>query len=212
MNGESLQKVDCTKFLGVLIDHGLTWKPHIDSISVKVAQCTGILSKLKHYLPRNILRSLYLTLILPHLSYCLPVWAGTSKKHLTKLTTLQKRAIRHICCVDSIEHTSKLFSSLNLLKFTDLIHIKEAVFAFRIVNNLAPPYFQQIFTFNCDTHGHNTRQSRYLRLPRFNSKFLKQSLRVRASSTWNTLPNEIQRCKSISCFKSKYFKHCIENY
>ncbi|KAJ8032672.1 hypothetical protein HOLleu_26262 [Holothuria leucospilota] len=145
MNGESLQKVDCTKFLGVFIDHGLTWKPHIDSISVKLAQCTGILSKLKHYLPRNILRSLYLTLILPHLSYCLPVWAGTSKKHLTKLTTLQKRAIRHICSVDSIEHTSKLFSSLNLLKFTDLIHIKEAVFAVRILIILSHRTFNKYY-------------------------------------------------------------------
>ena len=175
MNGESLQEVNCTKFLGVLIDNGLTWKKHIDSICVKIAKCTGILSKLKHYLPRNILRSLYLTFTLPHHSYCLSVWAGTNKTHLTKLITLQKKAIRHICSVDPIEHTSQLFSSLNLLKFTDLIYIKEAIFAYRIVHNLAPPYFQQIFSFNCDTHENNTRQARYLRLPRFNSKFLKQS-------------------------------------
>ena len=212
MNGVSLQKVDCSKFLGVLIDDRLTWKPHIDAISVKIAKCTGILSKLKHYLPRNILRSLYLTLILPHLLYCLSVWAGTSKTHLTKLITLQKRAIRHICSADSIEHTSKLFSLLNLMKFTDLIHFKEAVFAYRIIHKLAPPYFQQIFSFNYDTHDHNTRQSGYLRLPRFNSNFLKQSLHVRASSIWNTLPNEVQLCKTISSFKSKYCKQCIENY
>ena len=32
MNGESLQKVDCAKFLGVLIDDGLTWKSRIDFI------------------------------------------------------------------------------------------------------------------------------------------------------------------------------------
>ena len=43
MNGESLQKVDCAKLLGVLIDDDLTWKPHIDSVSATIAQCTGIL-------------------------------------------------------------------------------------------------------------------------------------------------------------------------
>ena len=90
VSGYPVQTLDQIKYLGVIIDCGLTWKSHIDSVSVKVAQSTGILSKLKHYLPRKILRSLYLTL---HVSYCLPIWVEISKTHLNRLITLLLGAV-----------------------------------------------------------------------------------------------------------------------
>ena len=54
LDGVSLNRVSSTKFLGVIIDKNLTWKNQID-----------VLTKLKHFVPENILYSLYCTLILP---------------------------------------------------------------------------------------------------------------------------------------------------
>ena len=63
LDGVSLNRVSSTKFLGVIIDENLTWKNHIDAISKTISRNTGMLTKLKHFVPENILYSLYCTLI-----------------------------------------------------------------------------------------------------------------------------------------------------
>ena len=75
----SLERVKFTKFLGVVIDENLTWKNHVDAISKTISRNTGMLTKLKHYVPGNILRSLYCTLILPYTNYGILVWGNTCK-------------------------------------------------------------------------------------------------------------------------------------
>ena len=74
MNSNYLQKADHVKFLGVYIDSNLSWNNHIHFVATTIAKGIGILSKLKHILPRNILRTLYLTLIYTYLTYCLKLF------------------------------------------------------------------------------------------------------------------------------------------
>ena len=51
----SLERVNSTKFLGVIIDENLTWKNHIDAISKTMSRNIGMLCKLKHYVPGHYL-------------------------------------------------------------------------------------------------------------------------------------------------------------
>ena len=51
----SLECKDYVKFLGVLIDKNLTWKFHIDYIASKISSVVGIITRLRHYVPLNIL-------------------------------------------------------------------------------------------------------------------------------------------------------------
>ena len=39
LNGQKIERVTETKFLGVILDHKLTFKSHIDYISNKIAKC-----------------------------------------------------------------------------------------------------------------------------------------------------------------------------
>ncbi len=55
INGDALKRAECVKFLGVYIDSKLSWSEHINYISKKVARSTGVLSKLKHLLPKTFL-------------------------------------------------------------------------------------------------------------------------------------------------------------
>ena len=49
LNGKKLQQDSCIKYLGILIDSNLSWKPQIASIAKKTKRSIGILSKLRHY-------------------------------------------------------------------------------------------------------------------------------------------------------------------
>jgi len=71
----SMERVDEIKFLGVMIDHKICWKPHIKYIQPKIFRSIAVLSKAKHFLNYAALHILYCSLMLPYLSYsCGWVW------------------------------------------------------------------------------------------------------------------------------------------
>ena len=49
-----LEETDYVKFLGVLIDKNLTWRPQIDYIASKISKIVGILARLRHHVPINL--------------------------------------------------------------------------------------------------------------------------------------------------------------
>ena len=91
-----LECKECVKYLGVLVDYKLSWRNHVDSIALKISKTIGLLSKLRHFVPRHTLVNVYNSLVTPYLRYGLIVWGQASKSHLNKLLNLQKSALRFI--------------------------------------------------------------------------------------------------------------------
>ena len=79
----------------------------------------GVLTKLKHFVPENILHSLYCSLILPYINYGVLIWGNTCKIYLDKIFKLQKWAIRTISNSHYRSHTGPLFSKYNVLNVHD---------------------------------------------------------------------------------------------
>ena len=75
---------------------------------------------IKTFLPQQVLRILYNSLILSHLQYCILTWGFKSDR----LFKLQKRAVRIITCSKYHDHTEPLLKALNLLKIEDIMKIK----------------------------------------------------------------------------------------
>lgn len=138
--------VEYVKFLWVYISYKLSQSEHINHESRQVAKGVGVLSQLKHILPRHVLRSWYQTLIMPHLTYCCIVSSGASHQYLKKLIVLQKRAIRHITLSGYYDHTNLLFTSHNLLKFSDFISLNMVQFVYGSQGNPLPPSLNIFFT------------------------------------------------------------------
>ena len=212
VNNTIIDKVNSTKFLGVVIDSNLTWADHINLIALKISKSVGILSKLKHSLPRKILRTLYQTLILPHLSYCCSVWSSATKTQLNKLFILQKRAIRHITGINYCAHTSKHFLALNLLKLSDLINMNLASFIYRVTHNCVPSSLTNVFKTNNQIHIHYTRQSSNIHCPPCRTSLIRHNTFNRAIDFWNSLSTNTQGCNSLVKLR-KYIKQiCIRKY
>ena len=55
INGNTIDQVNDFNFMGIITDQNITWGDHITKIIIKVAGVIGILNKLKHIFPRNIL-------------------------------------------------------------------------------------------------------------------------------------------------------------
>ena len=124
INGIELERVSEIKFLGVLIDNKLSWKPHINYIKAKISKSIAILNKTKYLLNKTSLYTLYCSFILPYMTYCVEIWGNTYKTNIHPIFILQKRAIRIIHKTAYREPTNPLFVQLKTLKFLDLIDYK----------------------------------------------------------------------------------------
>ena len=81
------------KFLGLIVDEKLTWKNHINVVKSKLCKSLGIMKKVQFKIEERFLLSLYYTLFLPYIDYCLEVWGNTFHSNLKCLYLLQKKIV-----------------------------------------------------------------------------------------------------------------------
>ena len=86
--------LECKEFVRYL--DNLAWKHHIDHVAIKMSRTVGLICKLRHFLPRHTLLTIYRSLVTPYLTYGLTAWGKAYKPQLEKLLKLQKLALRFI--------------------------------------------------------------------------------------------------------------------
>ena len=84
------------------------------------------------------LKSIYNTLILPNINYCILSWGS----QIDKIYLLQKRASRNISNSDFGAHTEPLFKEHDLLKVQDIYHMAILKFYSKLINDNLPNYFE----------------------------------------------------------------------
>ena len=158
-----IEKVNSFIFLGVTLDPCLSWKAHINNLSLKVSRNCGVLNKLKHFLPKDVLILLYNSLIMSHITYGISTWgyADTTER----IHKIQKRAIRIITCSKFNAHTNPIFKSLKLLKLDDLRMLNEFKFYFKFVNQSLPYYNMTMVNEMDNSNKHYYTRTMYLLQP-----------------------------------------------
>ncbi len=107
IDGVNIERVQHFNFLGLTLDTHLNWHKHIEKVANKYSRTIGIINKLKHVLPLSIKITLYNSLILPHINYCLMIWGY----QCNRITKVQKKAVRIISVSKYNSHTEPLFKS-----------------------------------------------------------------------------------------------------
>ena len=95
LNNVNIERVSQFNILGVILASSLKWDKHVAHVSLKISRVIGVLYRLKHVFPRDVLLTLYNALILPHLSHCILVW-GSRIDGNHRLLLPQKKAVRII--------------------------------------------------------------------------------------------------------------------
>ncbi len=85
---------------------------------------------------------------------------------------------------------------------------------YKLLNGLAPPYMRKMFKFVSNVSERNTRYVDKTRLYLPTGKHFKTFTDIfaySASDVWDTIPNNIRNCETISAFKYAYLKWCSHN-
>ena len=70
LSRKRLFPTDCVKYLGVKIDGNLSWKSHIDYLSVKLNRANALSFYISNPVNSSILRTIHFTIFKSHLNYC----------------------------------------------------------------------------------------------------------------------------------------------
>ena len=216
LSGKRLYPTESVKYLGVKIDTNLSWKYHVNDLSVKLNRANALLFKMRKYVSCKILRSIYFAIFDSYLSYCCLVWAQNCST-IQRIVILQKKAIRIINFQPRNSHTSHLFKQNSILKFQDKIFLENILFTRKSLNNLSPSVFNTWFRFSSDQHNYETSSSIQGNLTkRFykTNKYGKYSITVSAIEVWNKIQKQLKNIllkdlppnKTKTVFSNFYFK------
>ena len=76
----ALECKESVRHLGIIIDNNLSWKHHIDHVAIKMSRTVELICKLRHFLQRHTLLTIYRSLVAPYSTYGLMAWG----KHINR--------------------------------------------------------------------------------------------------------------------------------
>ena len=125
--------------------------------------------------------------------------SGTAAVIFNKVNSLHRRAAKLMISDSSLSTDTKL-RYLGILPLKDKLMFNKAVLVFKAYKDLAPPYLQQLVI--CP----NIRATRYITLHKPRTDLFKTSFSFSGTSLWNTIPNQIKSCNSLTSFKTQLYK------
>jgi len=201
MKGVRLEPSHSVKYLGIHLDENLSWDIHIKELRNKLSRANGIISKLRHYVPKSTIMQIYYSLFFSHLTYGILVWSLTTQKNLDIISILQRKSIRIMNSVSYDEHTNDLFYENKIIKFIDIIKMNQILFALEFKIGTLPKDLKSIFIHTADIHSHNTRAS--------NTTF---SLPLVSTTNFGTLSLNYQVPYVWNEFSKVYTENCQQSY
>ena len=203
INNITITKTDKFKFLGVTYDDSLTFKYHIDNLTLKISRHIALLYQIKDLMPPYVLKSIYYAHIYSLLTYCNPIWSTTYSTYLTPLKLQLKKIVRIITNSSYLEHTNPLFKQTKMLKLNDITKLAVATHMYINKNdnrNLVP------------SHDYSTRHRDNLSVPLHRLSKFQHSTAYLGPVIWNSIPPQIQEAPSLSSFRTRLKNHIVSKY
>ena len=152
-----IKRENKTKYLGIIVD-SLTWNEQIDFISTKIKRNVRMMKRVRDFIPKDSLITLYKSLVEPYFRYCNTVWGRCGKSYIDKLQTLQNIAARIVTRV-SYQDTDHaiLLRELEWLSISQMMEYDSLSLIYKIKNGHAPGHTRQMFEGCEDIRNHNTR-------------------------------------------------------
>ena len=208
INGHKILPTDNIKYLGFYLDSTLSGKYHCDILTSKLKRANGMLSKIRHYVPKEELKSIYYAIFSSHMVYGSQIWGQKSGASFDKISRLQNRALRIINFVDFRANPNPLYINDRILKLGDQIRLQNCLFVHDYLNDSLPACFDDYYFklnylyFNALTRNANLG---CLFLPSKNTtRYGLQSITQKSITTWNHITKNMKiDLSSISRYKLK---------
>uniref|UniRef100_A0A1B0C8M7 Reverse transcriptase domain-containing protein n=2 Tax=Lutzomyia longipalpis TaxID=7200 RepID=A0A1B0C8M7_LUTLO len=115
-----IERVQQFKYLGLIVDAGLTWHAHMDAVRTSVRQVTRQLYALRRSCSGGLMRAVYCALVESKLRYGIALWGNAAATHMHGLLVAQKGAVRVMSFARRTDASAPLFAGWRLLPLRHL--------------------------------------------------------------------------------------------
>ena len=215
INGTLLESCDQYKYLGVVVDKNLSWKPHVDYICKKISKACGSMANLRYSMNTKLLVEVYHSLIHSYLRYGIIVWGNASNLTLQPLKSLVNRAVRIITFAPlGRVDLEPIYSYLKVLDVEKVSLLETAKYMFKLKNDLVPVDIGNHFEL-CNivpTHNYNLRNRRTTPQIVTRLESSEKSIQLRGEKIWQELPESLKSSASLNKFKRLMKSKLLESY
>ena len=209
INGSLLRKVHSCNFLGIKIDDKLRFNEHISTVCSKMSKAVGVMFRLSVIVPPYILKTLYHSILYPHLIYGIIVWGNCGIVNINRVNRIHRRAVRlievsnytpeaHPCSLLSVKSIINYFTAL---KFHKCIYAINHSYFSNKINNLLP------------IHTHITRFTVHelYNIPMYKKSLAHNFFLYNSVIFWNSLPSTIKLNNNLREFKLELKMYLLNN-
>ena len=176
----------------------------------KLRAALGAVIRVQPYLSKHSLISIYHSLVISRMRYCIMSWNNGKSTILNQLQGICNKFVRLILRLSRNEYVLPLMKQHNLLAINDIFKYEIAALMFRFHNRSLPSAFDPIF--QSKTTSITTRSNSRVIMISCRSAVSQQSIRYISSKTWNNIPPPIREFKTIGAFKRKLKQHLSNSY
>lgn len=205
LNEHLLEQTTSVDYLGVRIDHILSWDDHVSRLCKTLSFKVSRLARLRRSTPKSVLFKIYNSIIQPSIDYAITVWGHTTAANITKVQRIQNYAARilsgnfdYINCrgIDIVKN-------LGWMNIVERRRYFDCVLMFKCLHGLAPDYLANQFTFHSEiSDRENVRfhpMDVYIPFPRL--ELFRNTFLYNGAVLWNDLPNGLKECTTLDAFK-----------
>ena len=205
-----IERTNVQKFLGIYIDDKVSFRVHTNKIAAKLSQGVGLLRKMKHIVPGNVLKNLFYAFIYSRFTYGITCYGSAYQNQIQRIKNLVNRALklvvnRHTLTPDTCKNERlfdfdmayRYFCSINMYKIIQLNN-----------HEFLATKLQSYQT----NHSHETRsvQNQHLTLPLFRLSKCQRSFLYNGIQIWNLLPLNIRIIEDdLNSFKKLLKNHLL---
>lgn len=213
VDGQHLQRSNQEKYLGLILDSRLTFRPHIEHVRSRLIPLIGALRNIAKCVPFKLRYTIYNTLVKPHLEYLIQIWGQAAATNLQDLQITQNKVIKILFNYDYLAPTKEIYMYY-LVQFSckfiyknlqKLYTYHTCILIYKILSNK----IHSQTTFKHKIKHYPTRNRDIIELPSVRTLYGRKTIQFEGAQLYNKLPKCIQNSTSINVFKNKQKLHLL---
>jgi len=212
INKNIIKREATSKYLGILIDETLSFKPHITELLTKLTKITNSFKIVKHYVPISNRKLLLEAYFMSRLQYGIEIYGSANNQLIHKLQIKQNRAIKTLYNLDFLTPSKKMHKDYNVLMVKDRYKLNISKFVFKQQNNQLPIILGDYFSNVKDSHNHKTRTNENIKINKCKTEIGKRATQIQGAHVWNSIPLKIRKAKTLKTFAKSTQKILINKY
>jgi len=203
-NEIDLQRSNCERDLGILIDCSLNFSEHIYKTTHKANSIMAVIRRTFTELDCQCFSLLFKSLVRPHLEYWVPIWFLYKMKDIEEVVKVQRRATKQVKSLRGLSYEQRL-RKLNLSTLRYRRHRGDMIEVYKILHGIYDKVISEGILHLA--HDRRTRGHSLKLVTQYSKMELRRNcFSVRVIRPWNSLPEFVVSATSVQMFESRLDK------